>query len=67
VGVARTEEELVDRSRSPWDQQEWPPSHADKRKALQREILRGEIRAVRGRPDAEGFRNLTLRLLDLAA
>ena len=42
----RAEEELVDRSRSPWDTEERRPSHADKRKALQREILRAEIQAA---------------------
>jgi hypothetical protein len=63
-----TEEELVDRRRSPWDAQERRPSHADKRKALQRLILREEIRAaVEGRVEPEGFRNLAIRLLDLAA
>lgn len=62
------EEELVDRSRSPWDTQERRPSHADKRKALQRLILREEIRAaVEDRPESEGFRVLASRLLDLAA
>src|SRR5262249_57503761 len=64
----RAEEALVDRSRSPWDAQERRPSHADKRKALQGEVLRGEIRAVMGRrAEQEGFRDLTRRLLDLAA
>jgi hypothetical protein len=64
----RAEEGLVDRSRSPWDAQERRPSHADKRKALQGEVLREEIRAVMGRrAEQEGFRDLTRRLLDLAA
>src|SRR5262249_51966636 len=39
----RTADALVDRSRAPWDQEERRPSHADKRKALQREILRAEL------------------------
>jgi hypothetical protein len=61
------EADLVDRSRSPWDTEDRRPSHADKRKALQREILRGEIQAVMGqRADAEGFQEFALRLLDLA-
>ena len=65
---ARPEEELVDRSRSPWDEEERRPSHADKRKALQREILRAEIRAVVGRrAECEEFRQLVTCLLDLAA
>jgi hypothetical protein len=60
--------ELVDRSASPWDSEPRRPSHADKRRALQREILQGEIEAVlSGRPSREGFRALAQRLLDLAA
>jgi DDE superfamily endonuclease len=62
------EEALVDRSRSPWDTEERRPSHADKRKALQRLILREEIRAaVQGRMELEGFPDWAIRLLDLAA
>jgi hypothetical protein len=64
----RAEEELVDRSRCPWDEEQRRPSHADKRKALQREILREEIQAVMGRQvDAGEFQERVLRLLDLAA
>jgi DDE superfamily endonuclease len=59
---------LVDRERSPWDTEERRPSHADKRKALQREILRKEIHAIVGRrADRQEFHDLTMRLLDLAA
>jgi DDE superfamily endonuclease len=36
-------EEICDRSQAPWDQQERRPSHRDKRKALQQEILRGQL------------------------
>ena len=65
---SRPEEELVDRSRSPWDEEDRRPSHADKRKALQREVLRAEIRAVVGRrAEREEFRQLVTCLLDLAA
>jgi hypothetical protein len=65
---ARAADELVDRSRSPWDSAERRPSHADKRKALQREILRHEIRAVVGqRAESAEFQQLLIRLLDLAA
>jgi hypothetical protein len=65
---ARAEEGLVDRSRCPWDSEERRPSHADKRKALQRLILREEIRAaVKGRVEPEEFPDLVIRLLDLAA
>src|SRR5215469_494444 len=46
----KPEQELVDRSASPWDTQPRRPSHADKRKALQREVLRAEIQvALSGR------------------
>jgi hypothetical protein len=42
----RKEEELVDRSASPWDKVSRRPSHADKRRAWRRELLGEEIRAV---------------------
>jgi hypothetical protein len=65
---ARAEEELVDRSRSPWDTEDRRPSHADKRKALQGEILRGEIQAAMGqRTKRKEFQELVMRLLHLAA
>jgi hypothetical protein len=65
---SRSEAELVDRGQSPWDSEERRPSHADKRKALQREILRDEIRAVVGdRAERQEFQDLARRLLDLAA
>ena len=65
---SRPEGVLVDRSRSPWDTQERRPSHADKRKALQREILRQEIQAlVAGRAKRREIQELVTRLLDLAA
>ena len=64
----REEEEVVDRRRSPWDAEERRPSHADKRKALQREILRQEIQAVVGdRAEWGELREVLERLLDLAA
>jgi hypothetical protein len=63
----KPEEELVDRSDSPWDSEPRRPSHADKRKALQREVLRSEIQeALSGGPTEEGFRALAERLLGLA-
>ena len=63
----RGEEELVDRSASPWDCEPRRPSHADKRRALQREILEAEIQAVlSGRPSQEDFRALARKLLDMA-
>jgi DDE superfamily endonuclease len=59
---------LADRSASPWDSEPRRPSHQDKRKALRREALRGEIEAVLGgQPSKEEIRALAERLLDLAA
>jgi hypothetical protein len=64
----KSEEDLVDRSASPWDNQPRRPSHADKRKALQREVLQAEIQeALSGRPTKQRMRELAQRLLDLAA
>jgi hypothetical protein len=48
------EEELVNRSDSPWDTEYRRPSHTDKRKALQGEVLRGEIGAVLAGPPRQG-------------
>jgi DDE superfamily endonuclease len=64
----RSEEELVDRAESPWDDPARRPSHADKRRAWRRELLAEEIRAV-GRPgitEAE-IQAIAERLLSLAA
>jgi hypothetical protein len=62
------EDELMDRTASPWDSEPRRPSHADKRKTLQREVLRAEIEAVMaGRPTKGDFRALAGRLLDMAA
>jgi SRSO17 transposase len=61
------EEGLVDRSASPWDSEPRRPSHADKRKALQKEVLRSEIEeALSGRPTKQEIRVLVQRLLGLA-
>jgi DDE superfamily endonuclease len=63
----KEEEELADRSASPWDSEPRRPSHQDKRKALQREVLRGEIEAtLAGRPSEEQIRALVDRLMGLA-
>ena len=63
----KPEAELVDRSGSPWDQEERRPSHQDKRKALQREVLRQEIQAALSGPlNREGIQALAERLLSLA-
>lgn len=63
----QSESELVDRSASPWDEEERRPAHADRRKALQRQLLRAETEAVLvGRPTKQSFRDLAERLLDMA-
>ncbi len=63
----RPDEEVVDRSRCPWDDSTRRASHADKRKALQRQVLRGEIdEGLSGPPDRERIRVLAERLLALA-
>jgi hypothetical protein len=64
----KAEEDVSDRSASPWDSEPRRPSHQDKRKAVQREALRAEIRdALAGRPTKERIRALAQRLLDRAA
>jgi hypothetical protein len=64
----RSDEDLVDRSRSPWDAEPRRPSHADKRKAMQREVLRHEIEAVLSEPpNPQRYRELAERLLERAA
>src|SRR5262245_8436216 len=63
----KQQDELVDRSASPWDSEPRRPAHADKRKALQKEVLRGEIEAaLAGGPSDEQIRALLDRLLGLA-
>jgi DDE superfamily endonuclease len=64
----KADEELVDRRASPWDSEPRRPSHADKRKALQREVLRKEIEAVLSEPvNPQRYRELAEKLLALAA
>jgi hypothetical protein len=65
---SRKEEELVDRSTSPWDRAARRPSHADKRRAWRRELLGEEIRATLrpGATEAE-IQATAERLLSLAA
>lgn len=64
----RPEEDLVDRSASPWDAEWRRPSHADRRKALTRAMLREEIQAARQGPgQAAKLKALAERLLLLAA
>jgi hypothetical protein len=64
----RKDEELVDRSASPWDSPSRRPSHADKRRAWRRELLGEEIRAVlRPGVSEEEIQAVAERLLSLAA
>ena len=64
----RPEDQLVDRSASPWDAEWRRPSHADRRKALTREMLRAEIQAAsQGPGQAAKLKALAERLLLLAA
>jgi hypothetical protein len=64
----RPARQLVDRRSSPWDDPTRRPSHADRRKALQRECLRAEYQAAtRGTGMMAKLRRLARRLLDLAA
>lgn len=59
---------LADRSGSPWDDPDRRPSHADKRRALRRELLAAEIQAAirPGLTDGD-FNTMAERLLNLAA
>jgi len=64
----RGEDELADRSASPWDAEWRRPSHADHRKALLREAVRAEIQAAAaGTDQAAQLKALAERLLLLAA
>ena len=61
-------EVLVDRSRSPWDDQPRRPSHADRRKALLRQALEEEFQAAQTGPDQrEKLVAFAERLMGLAA
>jgi hypothetical protein len=56
------------REASPWDRDERRPSHADKRRAWRRALWAEEIHAAVGaEAQTEGWRELTERLLNLAA
>lgn len=65
----RGEAEMVGhRSASPWDDEPRRPSHADKRRAWRRELLRQEIEAVlRCESSEEEVQTQAERLLNLAA
>jgi len=59
---------LVDRSASPWDDPARRPSHADRRRAAQRECLREEYQAAtEGRGRVRLIRRLARRLLRMVA
>jgi hypothetical protein len=67
-GWNRPVEELSDRSDSPWDDSSRRPSHADRRKALQREMLEEEFQRCWGRwPLPQKIRHLLDRVLRLVA
>ena len=61
-------EELSDRSDSPWDDAERRRSHADRRKALQREMLEEEFQqSWGGRPLPAKIRHLLDRVVKMVA
>ena len=64
----QSEEALVDRTASPWDHEPRRPSHADRRKALQRQCLREEFQAALHNTDPrQKLEELCLRLMDQVA
>jgi hypothetical protein len=67
-GWNRPVEELSDRSASPWDDATRRPSHADRRKAVQREMLEEEFQRSWGRwPLPQKIRHLLDRVLKMVA
>lgn len=65
---AKPAAQLTDRSASPWDDPGRRPSHADRRKALQRHGLRAAFQAAgRGRGQQRKMRRLARQLLKLVA
>jgi hypothetical protein len=61
------QEQLVDRSCSPWDNEPRRPSHADRRKALLRSCLREQLQQARTGPDElTKLREFAERLMLLA-
>jgi hypothetical protein len=64
----RPHEELCDRSDSPWDDAERRPSHANRRKALRRQILHRELSTINKTSTLpQKILRLTERLIALAA
>jgi hypothetical protein len=67
-GWSRPVEELSDRSDSPWDDASRRPSHADRRKALQREMLEEEFQqGWGGWPLPAKIRHLLDRVVKMVA
>ena len=65
---AKPKRTICDRSASPWDDAARRPSHADRRKALQRECLETEFRRTQsGPPLTRKITTLFDRLKKLAA
>jgi hypothetical protein len=66
-GWGRDASSLSDRSDRPWDDGERRPSHADRRKALQKEMLEKEYQAI-GIPEhwSEKIRRLFVGIVNLA-
>jgi hypothetical protein len=56
----RPHDQLCDRSQSPWDDPDRRPSHADRRKALQRQVMENELTTL------ATVRRLPSKILDLA-
>jgi hypothetical protein len=64
----KSDELVGHRAGAPWDDPDRRPSHADKRRAWQRELLGKDIRAVLPAGMSDGdIQKVTERLLDLAA
>jgi DDE superfamily endonuclease len=64
----RPEEQVCDRSACPWDHEPRRPSHNDKRKALQREVIEQVIQqGLSQRPTREEIREVIDQILAMAA
>ena len=64
---SRPRGEICDRRQSPWDDTDRRPSHADRRKALQRQIMEHELSTLAAvQPLPRKILQLAQRLMDLA-
>jgi hypothetical protein len=64
----KSHEELCDRSESPWDDAQRRPTHANRRKAIRRHVLRNELSTITDRWSLPTkIIQLVERLTDLAA